>query len=355
MTSTLQARRTAKARSLASRSPRLVQKAYVQPSINDVHVNRPLTNISVAFMQDAEGWVASKVFPMVPVEKKSDRYFLYQRDAFNRHEMRERAPATESAGGTYTIDNTPTYFARTYSFHRDIPDDIRGNADVPLNLDREATEYLTLKQLLLREKVWAANYFVTGVWSNEYAGVAGTPAASQFQQWDQAASKPIENVRFMRTATKLKGGIRPNTLVLGRYVWDALMDHPDIIARLDRGQTTGPAQANMDALAALFEIDQILVMDAIENTALEGGTESNAFIGGKHALLVYAAPTPGIMTPTAGYTFVWTGAPGASGAGTRITKIRAPLIRSDRLEIDDDFDMKVVSADLGFMFLNAVA
>lgn len=341
--------------SLASRRAARARKSYAQPSRTDVHVNRPLTNVSVAFMQETEGFVADRAFPVVPVDKQSDRYFLYLRGEFNRHEMRKRAPGTESAGGTYKIDNTPTYYAENYSFHRDIPDDVRNNADDPLNLDRDATEYLTLKALINREVSWAAKYFVTGVWAQEYAGVAGAPGASQFQQWNQAASTPIENVRFMRTATKLKGGLRPNKMAIGRYVWDALMDHPDIIGRVDRGQTSGPAKANLDALAALFELDEILVLDAIQNTALEGATESNAFIGGKHALLFYAAPRPGIMTPTAGYTFAWRGAPGASGLGTRISKIRAPLIRSDRVEIDDNFDQKLVSADLGFMFLNAVA
>src|ERR1017187_6613169 len=48
-----------------------------QPTLQDVHVNRPLTNISVAYLQEAAGveFVADKAFPAVPVENKSDLYY----------------------------------------------------------------------------------------------------------------------------------------------------------------------------------------------------------------------------------------------------------------------------------------
>ena len=85
---------------------------FTQPSRSDVHVNRPLTNISIAFLQNAENFIANRVFPNIPVSKKSDVFFTYDRGEFNRDEMEERAPATESAGGTYKIGND-TYFART--------------------------------------------------------------------------------------------------------------------------------------------------------------------------------------------------------------------------------------------------
>ena len=78
------------------------------PTARDIHVNAPLTNISIAFLQTADTFVASKVFPMVGVSKQSDRYYTYERGDFNRDEMEKRAPGTESAGGGYNIDNTPT-------------------------------------------------------------------------------------------------------------------------------------------------------------------------------------------------------------------------------------------------------
>jgi hypothetical protein len=317
----------------------------IQPSRADVHVNRPLTNISIAFLQRAENFVADRVFPNIPVTKQSDRYFTYDRGEFNRDEMELRAPGTESAGGTYTIDNTPTYFAETRAFHKDIPDPIRANADTPLSPDREATEYLTHKALINREVNWAAAYFATGVWTVDLTGVAAAPGANQFLQWNDAASTPIEDIRTAKRNILESTGFMPNKLVLGRPVFDTLVDHPDIVARLDRGQTpVGPALATRDRLAAIFEVDEVLVMDAIQNTAAKGATNVHAFIGGNAALLTYAAPSPGLMTPSGGYTFSWTGLLGASASGMRVKRFRIEALESDRVEIENSYDQALIAA-----------
>ena len=38
----------------------------MKPSPSQVHVNRPLSILSIAFMQSLEGFVADKVFPVIP-------------------------------------------------------------------------------------------------------------------------------------------------------------------------------------------------------------------------------------------------------------------------------------------------
>lgn len=324
---------------------------FIQPSRGDVHVNRPLTNISIAFSQRAENFVSARVFPNIPVAKQSDAYFTYDRGEFNRDEMKERAPGAESAGGTYTIGQD-TYFAVTRAYHRNIPDQVRANADTPINLDREAVEYLTLKALLQREVNWAAAYFALSVWTTDVTGITGAPGATQFQFWNEAASTPIEDVRTGKRTVLESTGFMPNKIVLGRQSFDDLVDHPDIVGRMDRGQTTGAAQVNKAALAALFELDEVMVMDAIQNTAVEGATPVHSFIGADNALLTYSAPSPGIMTPSAGYTFGWTGLLGNSPGGSRIKRFRVETRASDRVEIESSYDHKLVAADLGYFFSN---
>lgn len=314
------------------------------PTAGDVHVNTPLTNISIAYLQDANNFVATRVFPNIPVTKQSDRYYTYDRGEFNRDEMRKRAPGTESAGGDYNIDNTPTYFADVYAFHRDVPDQIRANADAVLNLDREATEYVTHKALIKREKIWADRYFKSGVWTTDKA-----------VNWAGTSDDPIVQIREGRRTVLQSTGFEPNTLVLGKAVYDTLADHPDIIERVNAGQTPGnPAMGTMMAMMMLFELERIFVMRAIENTAVEGATASHSFIGGSHALLCYSAPSPGIMTPSAGYTFSWTGFLGAGSEGNRIKRFRREAKEADRVEIQMAFDQKLVAADLGYFFPDAI-
>lgn len=327
------------------------------PTRGDVHVNRPLTNISIAFMQNAANFVAARVFPNIPVAKKSDVFFTYDRGEFNRDEMRERAPSTESAGGGWDI-STDDYAAKVYAFHKDVDDEIRDNADNPLNLDREATEYVTLKGLLKREKLWVSKFFGTGKWTTDITGVASSVGSGEALQWNDASSTPIEDVAEAKTTILQSTGFEPNTMVLGYPVWQKIKDHPDIVDRIKYSggvSPSSPAIVSTNAVAALFEVDRILVMKSIENTAQEGITAAHSFIGGKHALLCYAAPTPGIMTPSAGYTFSWTGHLGSGAEGGRIKRFRMENLKSDRVEIEMAFDQKKVAADLGYFWNGIVA
>lgn len=328
----------------------------MQPTPGDVHVNTPLTNISIAFLQNASDFVASRVFPNISVSKQSDRYYVYNRGDFNRDEMAERAPGTESAGSGYTLDNTPTYYATRYSIHKDIPDEVRSNADAVLNPDREATAFVTHKALIKREKLFVNNYFTTGKWATDITGVASAPSAGQVLQWSAANSDPIKNVRDAKRTVRESTGYEPNKLVLGRAVYDTLLDHPSIIDRIKYGQTApGAAMTSAQILAQLLGVDEVLVMNSIENTAKEGQSAAHSFIGGKRALLCHSASSPGLMTPTAGYTFSWTGLMGAGNEGNRIRQFRMEPIGVDRVEIDMCFDMKMVASDLGYFWNSIVA
>jgi len=327
-----------------------------QPTRGDVHVNKPLTNISIAFMQEATNFIADTVFPNIPVQMQSDRYYTYDRGYFNRDEMKERAPGTESQGSGYSLDNTPTYYARVYAFHHDVPDQIRANADSVISLDSDATKLVSQKALLKREKLWVAAYFAGGIWTFDYDGVAAAPIANQVLQWNDANSTPIEDVAAAMDIVLQETGFLCNKLVLGRQVWTALKNHPDIIDRVKYGQTApGTAKISVQALADLFEVEQIVIMQSIENTAKEGAANVHAFIGGKKALLCYAAPSPGLQVPTAGYTFSWTGLLGSGAMGGRISKFRMEHLKSDRIEIEMAFEQKKVSADLGFFWDTVVA
>lgn len=327
------------------------------PTPSDVHVNRPLTNISIALMQDQRNFVADRVFPVVPVDKQSDAYFLYDSAYWNRDEMKLRAPAAESEGNGYAVNADNTYFAKVYAFHKDIPDQVRANADSPINLDKEATDYVTLKALIKREKLFSAAFMAGGIWGRDYDGVDSSPSTNEILQWNDASSTPIEDIWDAKETILENTGFEPNKLVLGYSAFKVLSNHPDIIDRVKAGQTPGGAAiVDNTALAQVFKVDEVLVMRAIENTALEGAAAAtNTFINGKKALLVYSPPSPGLMTPAAGYIFSWKGYLGAGPAGNRIKRFRMEHLAADRVEIEIAYDVKLISASLGAFWDSVVA
>ena len=91
-----------------------------QPTRSQVHVDAILTQMSVAYIQSSDEFIADKVFPNVPVGKQSDKYFKYNKDAFLRAQAERRSGATESAGGGFEL-STDNYFCDQFSFHKDVP------------------------------------------------------------------------------------------------------------------------------------------------------------------------------------------------------------------------------------------
>jgi hypothetical protein len=325
----------------------------MKPTPSDVHVNAPLTNISVAYMQQAAAYIADKVFPVVPVQKQSDRFFKYGKADWFRDDAKERAPATESAGGGFDIDNTPSYSARVFAFHKDVDDQLRANADAAISPDRDATEYVSQLLMIRKDKQWASNFFTTGVWGTDLTGVAGVPGAGQFKQWDQAGSTPITDIQGQCLLVAEATGYKPNKLVLGARSFNILRNHADV---LDRYKHTQKAIITEELLAAVFGVEQVLVAMATNNTAAEGATAAMSFIANsKSALLVYANPTPSLMKPSGGYTFGWTGLLGAGSTGSRIKRFRMEHLESDRIEGEMAWDQKVVAADVATFFTTAVA
>ena len=104
------------------------------PTLGDVHVNRPLTMMSVGYLQDQKDFVASEVFPAIPVPMKSDLYFVYNRGDYFRNNMQLRAPGTPAAAGGYKLA-TQTYVANVWAEKKIIDDQIRANSDQPLQPD----------------------------------------------------------------------------------------------------------------------------------------------------------------------------------------------------------------------------
>lgn len=329
----------------------------MNPTPGDVHVNVPLTNVSIAYAQDANNFVASKVFPLVPVEKQSDKYWSIPKGAFRRIQMKRRGAGVASPRVDWEADSSNTYFADVWSLAKDIADQVRANSDAGLDQDRIAVKLLTQQALLRREKTFAANYLATG-WGTDMTGVAGAPAGGQVRQWNEASATPLADVAAGKLAVLLATGMEPMDLVITYPVWNVLKNHPEIVDRVKYGQTAGgPARVSVEAVAALMELERIHVMKASEETSAESAASvTNAFIGGKTALLAYSTRTPAMEEPSAGYTYAWRGYLGAGPDGQRIKRYRRPEeYAADSVEIEIADDMKRVATDCGYFFNTVVA
>ena len=321
------------------------------PKMQEAHVDRALTNMSVAYLQDATNYVADKVFPIVPVKRQADLYYIYNTGDFLRDEAQARGAISESAGGDYDL-STDTYYCKKYAFHKDVSPEERVNYDEPLDADKDAQIFVSQKMLIRREMEWASKFFKSGVWSKEIAGAAAV-STGKVVYWNDDASTPIQDITNEAVAMAAKTGFRPNTLVLSPHVFNALKNHYDV---LDRVKYTETGIVTTSLLASLFEVDKVYVAWAVVNAGTKGASDDVGFIMGKNALLCYSNPNPSLRTPSAGYIFAWTGLMGAGAYGNRIVRLPMDLLGLgvERIEGEIAFDAKKVSDDLGVFFKDIV-
>lgn len=319
-----------------------------------LHIDRYLTDFSVMFVQDSNKFIAQRAASVIPVLKQTDKYVVYDRGYFWRDEAKPRPLGGRPLQVGYKIGEG-TYSAIEYALEHTIDDRQRANADDPIRLDENATVLLTQKHLIKQDRVWAQNFFRSGVWSTNFEGVASTPGSQQYLQFNDASSDPIGVIDLAKDQVNELTGFMPNTLVLGADVKRTLRSHPDIADRIKYVQH---GVADDQILAALFDVDNVITARSVYNAAAEGATDNFDFIVDRTGmLLAYIEPNPGLDSPTAIANFAWTGLiPGSTNAmGGVIESGRDDRAHSDWFQGRMAWDLKQVSADLGVFFNDAVA
>ena len=320
---------------------------------SQVHIDQPLSNLTLAYVQSQENFIADKVFPTVGVQRQSDKYYIYDRANMNRTgDVQKLAPRTEVNRIGMTISND-SYYADVYGLGMDFDEQTLANEDAMLDIRAAGAETLATRLMIHREEQFAATFFSAGVW--------GTDATPSNLWSDYTNGTPITDVTTARRTMQLKsGGFKPNTMVVGKEVRDILINHPDILARLNGGATVSNTALITNAkLAEIFEVENFYVMEAVKNDSAEGIAESNSFIGGKNALLVHTPRSAGLMTPAAGLTFAWNNIEGVNNLGITVESFSDDALKrqqvAEHIQVKMSYDMKVVGSDLGYFFSAVVA
>lgn len=330
---------------------------------SEVHIDETLTNMTIAHMQGDTNFVAPRVFPNVPVDYQSDRYYVWDDGYFNRlNQVQKAAPGTESPEISLSV-STDTYYVDLFHLGASFSEQQLANEDTALRTRSVGAQALALQGMLKREQDFISTFFAPGVWATQYEGVANADnnLATEVTQWDDYTnSTPIVDVRRAKTAMHLAsyGVSRGNDIVMlvTRDVMDVLLDHPDILNRMNTGVTPdNPALADANRLAQILGVSEVLVFDAVGNSADEGAADSNGYLATKKAALISRPRAPGLEVASAGYTFTWNSLPNNSGTGTSILSYvgHDDLARkkiAEKIEIYMGWDMKVTSNKMGVFF-----
>jgi len=325
---------------------------YNPTGSGNVHIDQILTQISVGWPNGA--LVGERLFPTVPVNKQSDKYYVFGREGWSvQNDV--RAPGTEANEIPGIALSTDTYYAQEHSLQAPITDEERWNADSPLSPDRDGTELVTSKIWLGREK--SMRDLVTA--TANYA-TSNTTTLSGTAQWnDYVVSDPISNLRTGKSAVHARIFMEPNVAVIPYQVMTILEDHPDFIERIKYSER---GIVSSELISAVIGLGSVVIPGVGIDNALLGQAPSLGYLWGKDVILAWVPPRPGLKVPAFAYEFGWKGNPG--GQLQYVDRWREEKRKSDLVRVCRYYDLKLVAqgegsdagkAIAGYLIKNAVA
>lgn len=322
-----------------------------QPNVKEIIVAGPLANVSIAYRN--KSYIADRVFPIIDGVSPKAKIARYLKGAWFRDEAGIRGPGSRAKRGGYPTDYI-SISTQEYAFAKEVTDEDRRFANVqgapPLKPDQDAIEFTADKIDLSKERR-TANLVLTGTWS----GVAGEDAAGLWAPND-ATNTFIEDVLARIETIRANTGLKPNKLAIDHGTYNTLKK---LDALLDRIKYTQRGILTAELIAAIFDLDEVLIGEAIYSSAKEtkAGTDFTAVnvweknAGKGSAFLYYAPPSPGLKTPSAGYQ---ARTAYENGMARRNTTWREAAEHQDVYEVAEETHILQTGADLGFLWYDTI-
>ena len=257
-------------------------------------------------MEDS-AFIARRAFPAFPVGRQSDKYHVWTASDLLRTEAQYRAPGAKVALRDFGVSDSSYYIPLKAVGHAISEQDAK-NADPAVNLEEGIVRGLVQDLKIRLELDFGTIAFGTSAW-----GTNGAPSV----KWDLATAYPLVDLASAMRTVQYNTGRLPNKLILGAETWyKGLLNHADVIERLP---DSAPRIATPNFVANLLGLNEVLIGTAGYNSSPEGATASYASILGDSAVLLFVDPNPGVLQPTAGAHFVWSGLEGMQ-SGLRVQR-----------------------------------
>lgn len=264
----------------------------------DLHVDQHLTNVAINYRP--QNLIADMIAPIVPVDKQSNSYPIFSRQEAFAIEDTTRAPGTEARKVTRSVSSAK-YDAVNYALARDITVEDAANMDQAYRyeLDTGASAYIVGKLGLDWERR------VTNL------AVVSASVGSVFvcnSQWGAAganAGDPIVGVFQLIEYVQGATGQRPNSLWYGWKAWNRFRRNYHARNFL-QGVNNGGGTIRREQVAGLFEVNRVIVSDALYHTANEAQPTYTLDNAMADQVIAYYAPTaPSREEPSWFYSFRW--------------------------------------------------
>ena len=302
-------------------------------------VDPMLTNVAIAYGNEA--LIADQVFPELGVKKQSGKHFTYDRGRF-RLTNTIRATGSGANEVTLSVSSGTTYFAEDHALKQFVADEDVDNAITPTSPFVDATENVTDMLRIDKENTLQTIVRSTVIMT------ANTTLSGTDQWSDYTNSDPFDDLETGKQAIHSAIGVDPNTLILGKEVWDKLKHHPSFLERVKYSQK---GVITTQLLAELVGVDRVLIGAAYYVSSDEGQTETTAYLWGKDAILAFINPRVAPKMITLGLTYTWKKMQTKRLRGTDEEDRNGTYVRVGNMY----YDQQVVSAVAGYLLKTVVA
>ncbi len=325
-----------------------------QNNVKETMVTGPLQNVSVAYKN--QSYIGDRVFRILDGVDPKAKIAVYSKGAWFRNDAGIRGPGARAKRSGYPIA-WASLATEEYAFAAEVTDEDRRFAKSkntpPLQPDIDAIEFTSDKIDLSKEARIAA-MITGGTWAD---GNSGGADAKGLWSPEGATNTFLTDIAAGRKAIQARSGVKPNCLLLDFATYEALKQ---CAAILDKIKYTQRGVLTAELLAALLDLEEVLVGEAIVNTAKEtkAGTEfTSRYIwevnaGKGMGFLFHRPKSPGRKVPAPGYQ---ARVAYESGAVRRTTTWREPAEHQDVYEVAEETDFVLVDAALGYLWKDTCA
>jgi len=308
--------------------------------MNDVHVAKVLSEYATQYKQDQKWFISNQVAPMVNVEKTTDKYFVYDRNAWRVTES-ARLAGDKSNKGIRAKLSTDQFYITEHALHDYVPWRTMNEQDAPVNQLEDAVTDLSSQLMIEQDQLLASRIYTT-------TGVNSSVSITAATKWDATTtSAPITDMDTGIDAVAAACGMDANVAIMGKQVWIKLKRHSTIV---DLIKYTQKGIVTTDLVAALFNLDNIYIGGSIQMGNDEGiSSDSVAYIWGKRVVLAYSPSQ--VTTKSLSYmkTFALNDL-----SGLQVRQVSCPTRKSDMIEVETSYDMKIVNTACGYLIVDPV-
>jgi hypothetical protein len=309
------------------------------PIRSSATVSPVLSGLAVDFQANAAGYVGPALFPNFFTAEQSAGYYKFDtKNLIGVPKNLRRAPSAPYQKWQAVLSDD-SYSCKEYGLEEAVDDSERKKYANMFDADVSAIRRTTTGIILARE-----------VRIKTLATGASVPTSSPTKKWDETDADIYGDVNTAKKAIEKACGLLPNVMTINRDVFLVMQNHPSIV---DRIKYTSSKSVTAEMIAALLEIERLIVAGTVYNSAADGQAASAAYLWGDAVILAHVNPAQDLKVPTFGRTFVWSGEIGPDGIA--VESYRDDSIRSDVHRVRQHIDEKICGASLGYHFSDVLS